>query len=72
VQQLGKMLVLAGVALLALGGGFWLAGALGLRKLPGDLVFRTGGATVIVPIATCLILSALLTLSLWLWQWLQK
>lgn len=32
-----------------------------LGRLPGDLLFRKGGATIYVPLATSLVLSLLLT-----------
>jgi hypothetical protein len=72
MDQLGKILLLAGLALASLGGGLWLLGALGLKKLPGDLLFRSDGLTVFIPIVSCLILSAILTAALWLWHWLQR
>lgn len=35
-----------------------------LGRLPGDLLFERGGATVYIPLATSLVLSILLTLLL--------
>ncbi len=35
-----------------------------LGRLPGDLLFRKGGATIYVPLATSLVLSLALTLLL--------
>jgi hypothetical protein len=72
LEQIGKILVFAGVAIAGLGAIFWALGAIGLRKLPGDLLFRSDGVTVFIPIVTCLILSALMTLGLWLWHWLMR
>jgi hypothetical protein len=72
LDQLGKLLLLAGLALAAVGALVWGLAALGLRKLPGDWLFQTDRVTIFVPIASCLILSAILTLAVWLWQWLSK
>ena len=60
--------------LLALGGLFLAAGLLWpwvsryFGKLPGDLVVRRPGFTFAFPIVTCLVMSLLLTLLLWLFR----
>jgi len=60
--------------LLALGGLFLAAGLLWpwvsryFGRLPGDLVVRRPGFTFAFPIVTCLVLSVLLTLLLWLFR----
>ncbi|MHB8611163.1 MAG: DUF2905 domain-containing protein [Candidatus Dormibacteraceae bacterium] len=59
--DVGKLLVVLGVVLALVGGGLMLYGRF---HLPGDLVFRSGGVTVYVPIATGIILSILLTVVL--------
>jgi len=61
-----KWLILIGAAILVAGFAWpWLA-RLGLGRLPGDLTFRAGGVTFYAPIMTCLLISAALTLILWL------
>ncbi len=61
---LGKLLLALGV-LIALGGlALVLWPTLPLGRLPGDLRFRLGSATVFVPLATSILLSLLLTLLL--------
>ena len=64
---MGKTLVIVGLATAALGGLVMLGVPLG--RLPGDLVFRRGHATVYVPIATSIVLSVLLTVVL---AWLRR
>lgn len=54
----GAVLVVAGLALL------FLDRFLPLGRLPGDFVWRGRHATVLVPLATCLLLSLLLTVIL--------
>ena len=61
MSELGRWLVIAGVAIAIVGGVLMLTGR---AHLPGDLVFRRGGLTVYAPLATGLILSAVLTLLL--------
>jgi multisubunit Na+/H+ antiporter MnhG subunit len=70
--QIGKILVALGLAIALVGGVLWLLGHFGVRRLPGDWVWRSDGMTVVIPLGTCLLLSVILTLLLWLWQWLQK
>lgn len=65
LQAFGRILLFSGLAVAAAGGLLLLAGRLPwLGRLPGDLVFRTGRVTILVPIATCVILSILLTIVL--------
>jgi len=67
--QFGKLmvvfgLVLVGIGLLVMAGsraGFW-----GLGKLPGDITYKSKSVSFYFPIVTCLVLSALATLVLWL------
>ncbi len=62
LPQLGKMILIVGLALTAVGAGLLLAGRLGLGKLPGDFSFGGKNWRVYVPIGTCVALSILLTL----------
>ena len=43
----------------------WLS-KLGLGKLPGDIRIETGKSVFYFPLATCLLVSAILSLVLWL------
>jgi len=59
----GKVLMLLGGILLALGALFSLGGKIGwLGRLPGDFRFERGGVSFYFPLATSLLLSLLLTL----------
>jgi hypothetical protein len=62
MSQLGKLLIIAGVAITALGLLFVVGGRVGLGRLPGDLVWRCKSSTVYVPVVTSLVLSVVLTL----------
>ena len=57
----GRLLLVAGVVLVVVGGALMLFGRF---HLPGDFTFRTGNLTLYISIATSLILSVLLTLVL--------
>ena len=65
-QQMGKWLIAAGVILALLGGLMVLLVRLGLFRLPGDLEFGSKNWRIYIPIASCILLSILLTLILWL------
>ena len=59
---LGLVLVIAGLAVSFASRVPWLG------KLPGDFTFRSGGLTVYVPLATCLLLSLLFSLLSYLFR----
>jgi len=69
--QLGKLLVIAGVVLVALGLLVMLGsrfGFFGLGRLPGDVAYRGKHVSVYFPVVTCVILSIVLTLIFWLFS----
>ena len=73
--QLGKFMVIAGVLLVALG-LFFMAGSrfsfFGFGCLPGDIVYKGKNTSFCFPIVSCLILSVVLTLVLWLISFLTR
>jgi hypothetical protein len=69
VVDLGKLMVLAGVALVLLGALLWLVpGMPWLGRLPGDLRIERPGLRIHVPIATSILISVILTLILNAWS----
>jgi formate hydrogenlyase subunit 3/multisubunit Na+/H+ antiporter MnhD subunit len=64
----GKTLIILGVVLIAMGLLWTLGARIGLGRLPGDIVFRGERTTFIFPVVTCLVLSILMSLALWLVQ----
>lgn len=65
--ELGKILIITGAVLLALGAIFLLSGKLPwIGKLPGDIVIHRKNFTFYFPLATSLIASLILSLILWL------
>ena len=65
-QQFGKILLLTGVIISLFGGLIILLSHLGLFKLPGDFAFEGKNWKVYFPLASCIILSIVLTLIFWL------
>ena len=59
---MGRFLIVGGLVMAGVGALLTLG--LPLGRLPGDLVYRRGGVTVYVPLATSVLLSVLFTLVL--------
>ena len=69
MNDLGKWMVVAGLLIAAVGALLWLgAGKSWLGRLPGDIHYTRGNFSFYFPLATCLLLSLLLTLLLWLFR----
>jgi len=71
-QQIGKWLIITGVIITSLGGLFVLLGRVGLFKLPGDLQLGSKGWRIYIPVVSCIIISVILTLILWLISYLRR
>jgi len=73
--QLGRLLVIAGIILLALGLIF-IAGSKYSSflpgSLPGDIAYKGKNFRLYFPIVTCLILSGLITLVSWIFSLLTR
>ena len=62
VPEIGKFLVITGIAIVVLGIILWTGiGAGFLGKLPGDIRIERGNSVFYFPIATCIIVSILLS-----------
>jgi Na+/phosphate symporter len=72
VIDIGKLLMGVGAVLLVLGAAAWILGRLGFRGLPGDIRYQSQHVHVYFPIVTCIVISVLMTLVAWLWQWISK
>jgi hypothetical protein len=57
---LSRVLIIAGVVLIAI--GLLLKLGLPIGRLPGDIVVRRGSGTFYFPIVTCLVISLVLSL----------
>ena len=67
MTDLGKLLLLVGALLMVAGLVFLLLGKtnLPLGRLPGDIVYRGKNTTFYLPLATCIVLSVILTVALY-------
>ena len=67
LTDLGKMLILLGIVLVGLGVVLSLAGRLPwLGRLPGDIVIRREHFVFVFPLATCLVVSVVLSVLFYL------
>jgi hypothetical protein len=65
---MAKWLITVGIILVALGVLWPVLAKLGLGSLPGDIKVERRGFTFYFPITTGLIVSALITLILWIFR----
>jgi len=65
---MAKLLIIAGIVLIAVGLA-WLTGErLGFGRLPGDFVIERGNMRIYLPLMTSLIVSGVLSVALWLFM----
>jgi Protein of unknown function (DUF2905) len=65
-QAMRRWVIAIGLALVVVGLLWPWLGKLGLGRLPGDIVVERGGVRLSFPIVTCLVISAIVSLILWL------
>src|SRR5580765_3118363 len=69
MSELGKFLVVIGLVLAAIGALLWSGLGRGwLGRLPGDINYSRGNFSFHFPIVTCLVVSVILTLLMWLFR----
>jgi hypothetical protein len=68
MAEMGRLLVILGVALVVIGGIVMLLGRTGLPlgRLPGDILYRGKNTTFYFPLATSIVLSVVLSAILFL------
>ena len=68
MAEMGRLLVILGVALVVIGGIVMLLGRTGLPlgRLPGDIVYRGKNTTFYFPLATSIVVSVVLSVILFL------
>jgi hypothetical protein len=64
LDGLGRIILVTGVILAALGLAVMLGGKIGLGRLPGDIIIRRGNFTFYFPLVTGILLSLIITLVL--------
>jgi hypothetical protein len=69
MNDFGRVLVVAGLLIAAVGALLWSGVGRGwFGRLPGDIEFTRGNFSFYFPVVTCLLVSLLLTLILWLFR----
>jgi hypothetical protein len=73
-RELGKWLILGGLILAAIGGLLFIGGRLPLRlgRLPGDIAIEGRRGSFYFPVVTCILLSLVFTLVMWLVSFFRK
>lgn len=67
MQEIGKTLFVVGLLIAAVGFFLWKMGTkLPLGRLPGDIAIQKPGYSFYFPITTCIIISIVLSLIMWL------
>lgn len=69
MNELGKMFVIIGLSIAAIGALLWSGFGRGwLGRLPGDINYSKDNFSFHFPIVTCLLVSVILTLLMWLFR----
>lgn len=69
MSDIGRMLIIGGILLIGVGAAILLLGKVpGLGKLPGDILIRKEHFSFYFPLTTCLLISAIISLILYLWN----
>ena len=69
MPNLGKLLVVAGLAIAAIGALLWSGFGKGwLGRLPGDINYKGDHFSFHFPIVTCILISVILSLIFWLFR----
>jgi len=69
MTDLGRLLILIGVILVIVGVALLLAPKIPwLGRLPGDISFKRGNVSFYFPLVTCILISLILTLIMYLWR----
>ena len=71
-QQFGKLILLTGIVISVIGVIIILLSKTGLFKLPGDLYVEGKNWKVYFPIVSCIVISIVLTVILWIVHYLRK
>jgi hypothetical protein len=71
-QQIGKYLILSGLVIVLVGALLLLLSRISLFKLPGDLEFAGRNWRIYIPIASCILMSIIVTLIIWLINYFRR
>ncbi len=67
-MDMQRLLIGLGVLILVAGIAWPVLSRIGLGRLPGDIVIERGGTTFYFPIVTCIVISVVLSVLMWLFN----
>ena len=67
-MDMQRLLIGLGLIILISGIAWPIIARIGLGRLPGDIVYQRGGTTFYFPLVTCIIISVILSVVLWLFN----
>ncbi len=69
MEDIAKVCIVGGLLLVAIGIGLYFFGKIpGIGRLPGDILIEKENFRVYFPLTTCLLISIVLSLVLYLWH----
>ncbi|NOU98363.1 DUF2905 family protein [Paenibacillus sp. LMG 31456] len=73
MNPVAKLLIVGGIVMI-IAGVLWIVGGkfLNLGRLPGDIAVEKGNFKIYFPIATCIVISVVLSLIMYLVRWFTK
>jgi hypothetical protein len=73
-RELGRLLLIGGVLLFAVGAFLYFSGRLPFRlgRLAGDISWEGKHGSLYFPVVTCIVLSVILSALFWLISWLRR
>ena len=71
-QQFGKYILVTGIVISIIGIIFIFLGKMGLFRLPGDIELEGKNWKIYFPIISCIIISIVLTIILWIISFFRK
>ena len=67
-MDIQRFLIGLGLVILAVGIVWPILSRIGLGRLPGDIMYERNGTTFYFPLATCIIVSVILSMLFWLFN----
>ena len=68
MQEIGRVFVIIGVVIIVTGALLWSGYGGWLGKLPGDIRIERGNSGFYFPIVTCIVMSVVLSLLMWVFR----
>ena len=68
MQEIGRVFVIVGLVIIVTGALLWSGYGGWLGKMPGDIRVERGNSGFYFPIVTCIIISVVLSLLMWIFR----